>query len=163
MIRGRAGSCCRSGDRVKVPCSKCQLLLNLPDEKIPIGRSYVICPSCGFRMNIFGGLRPGAVVINLTGLRFFADDENLNDRFCDAGELWRVMEVVEPCPDKGKGRACETENRGRCPNQRLVIRLRGEKTIYKTCLYRGGAQVFDKSRRYPSGKRGVSTWRKPQG
>jgi hypothetical protein len=148
---------------VKVTCSKCHLLMNLPDEKVPIGRSYVICPSCGSRINVFRSLRPGAAVINLTGLRFLADDENLNERFCDAGELWRVVEVVEPCPDKGQGRACEAENRGRCPNQRLVIRLRGEKTCYKTCLYREGTRIFDKSRRYPGGKRGVSSWRNPRG
>jgi hypothetical protein len=147
---------------VEVTCSKCHILLNLPDEKVPVGRSYVICPKCGSRINIFMSVRPGAVVTNLTGLRFLGDNENLNDRFCDPGELWRVIEVVEPCPDKGKGRACEAENRGRCPNQRLVIRLRGEKIRYKTCLYRQGRRVFDKNRRPPVGNRCVSSGYNPK-
>ncbi len=158
----QASLCCHLGDCVKVTCSKCHILMNLPDENVPIGRSYVICPSCGSRHNVFGSLKPGVAVINLTGLRFLADDENLDDRFCEAGELWRVMEVVEPCPDKGKGRDCEAENRGRCPNQRLVIRPRGEKTRYKTCLYRKGARIFDKSRRYPGWRRSASSWLNPR-
>ena len=148
---------------MEVTCSKCHILLNLPDEKVPVGRSYVVCPRCSSRINIFMSVRPGAVVTNLTGLRFLGNNEDLNDRFCDPGELWRVVEVVEPCPDKGKGRACEVENRGRCPNQRLVIRLRGDKTRYKTCLYRQGRRVFDKNRRAPVGNRGVSSDVNPPG
>jgi hypothetical protein len=68
----------------------------------------------------------------------------LNERLAESGELWRVMDVVEPCPDKGKGRSCEGDNRGRCPNQRLVVRLSRDKKLYKTCLYRGGRRIFDK-------------------
>ncbi len=147
---------------MEVTCSKCHILLNLPDEKVPVGRSYVICPRCSSRINLFMSVRPGAVVTNLTGLRFLGDTGDLDDRFCDPGELWRVVEVVEPCPDKGKGRACEVENRGRCPNQRLVIRLRGGKTQYKTCLYRQARHIFDKNRRPPVGDRGVSSGSKPQ-
>ena len=141
---------------MEVTCSKCRILLNLPDEKVPVGRSYVICPRCSARINLFMSVRPGAVVTNLTGLRFLGDTEDLDDQFCDPGELWRVVEVVEPCPDKGKGRACEVENRGRCPNQRLVIRLRGGKKQYKTCLYRQARQIFDKNRRPPVGDRCAS-------
>lgn len=147
---------------MEVTCSKCHILLNLPDEKVPVGRSYVICPRCSSRINLFMSVRPGAVVTNLTGLRFLGDTQDLDDRFCDPGELWRVVEVVEPCPDKGKGRACEVENRGRCPNQRLVIRLRGGKTQYKTCLYRQARQIFDKNRRAPVGDRCATSGSKSQ-
>jgi DNA-directed RNA polymerase subunit RPC12/RpoP len=147
---------------VKVTCSTCHIPLNLPDEKVPVGRSYVVCPRCGSRINIFMSVRPGAVVTNLTGLRFLANNDDLEDRFCDPGELWRVLEVVEPCPDRGKGRACEKENRGRCPNQRLVIRLRGDKIRYKTCLYRQGRRIFDKNRRPPVGDRPLSSGSDPR-
>ncbi len=142
---------------MEVTCANCDILLNLPDDKVPVGKSYIVCPRCNSRINIFMSVTPGAVVTNLSGLRFLGDNDDLNDRFCDPGELWRVVEVVEPCPDRGKGRACEVENRGRCPNQRLVIRLRGDKTRYKTCLYRQGRRIFDKNRRPPVGNRGVSS------
>ena len=142
---------------MEVTCSNCNILLNLPDDRVPIGRSYIVCPKCNSRINIFVSVAPGATLTNLAGLRFLGDNENLNERFCDQGELWRVVEVVEPCPDKGKGRACEAENRGRCPNQRLVIRLRGDKTRYKTCLYRQGRRIFAKNRRSPVGNSGVSS------
>jgi len=101
------------------------------------------------------------VVTNLTGLRFLGSGDDLLDRFCEPGEMWRVVEVLEPCPDKGKGRHCELENRGRCPNQRLVVRLRRDKTLYKTCLYRKGRRIFEKGERSPVGERGVSSGLNP--
>jgi hypothetical protein len=128
-----------------------------PDAMVPVGRSYIVCPGCGSRINIFKSLRIGAVVTNLTGLRFLGSDDGLLDKFCEPGEVWKVVEVVEPCPDRGRGRACEEENQGRCPNQRLVVRLRRDKTLYKTCLYRKGRRIFDKEKRSPVGDRGVSS------
>jgi len=68
-----------------------------------------------------------------------------------------VIRVVEPCPDRGKGRACELENRGRCPNQRLVVRLSHNKTLYKTCLYRRGRKIFDKGWRPAVGSKPTSS------
>ncbi len=132
-------------------------MAKLGDGKVPIGRSYIVCPKCECRINIFKSFKVGSTVKNLTGLRFLGDSDDLSERFCEPGELWRVIDVVEPCPDKGKGRACEQENRGRCPNQRLVLRLSREKTVYKTCLYRKGRRIFDKGGRPPVGDRGVSS------
>jgi len=60
-----------------------------------------------------------------------------------------VINVLQPCPEKGKGKPCELENMGRCPNQRLIVRLRFEKSLYKTCLYRAGRRIFDKSEDSP--------------
>ncbi len=132
------------------------------DAKVPVGRSYIICPECTARINIFKSVSAGAVVTNLTGLRFFGAGDGLLDRFCEPGEMWRVVEVVEPCPDKGKGRTCEIENKGRCPNQRLVVRLHRDKTLYKTCLYRRGRRIFDKGYRSPVGNRAISTGWNPR-
>ncbi|AFM24193.1 hypothetical protein [Desulfomonile tiedjei] len=124
---------------------------------MPVGRSYILCPTCNSRINIFKGVRIGSVIRNLVGLRFLADKDGLNDRFCEPGESWRVVNIVEPCPDRGKGRACESENHGRCPNQRLVVRLRRDNIVYKTCLYRRGVRIFDRESRTPVGNTGVST------
>ena len=89
---------------------------------------------------------------NLTGLRFLKNEGELSEEYCGPGELWRVVEVIQPCPDKGKGRACEVENKGRCPNQRLILRLSRDKTLYKTCMYRKSRRIFDRSGRTPVGK-----------
>jgi hypothetical protein len=127
----------------------------MSDVKIPMGRSYIICPACSVRINIFKSPQTGSIITNLTGLRFLGEGDGLMERFCEPGELWRVMEVVQPCPDKGRGRDCERENRGRCPNQRLVVRLRRERTLYKTCMYRRGRRIFDKGKRSPIGDRNL--------
>ncbi len=79
------------------------------------------------------------------------------ERFCERGELWRVINVVQPCPEKGKGKPCEIENKGRCPNQRLIVRLRFEKSLYKTCLYRRGRRIFEKSEDAPVGRVPISS------
>jgi len=146
---------------VDVKCTTCRTSSRLVDAKVPVGRSYIICPECAARINIFKSVGVGAVVTNLTGLRFLGAGDDLLDRFCEPGEMWRVVEVLEPCPDKGKGRHCELENRGRCPNQRLVVRLRRDKTLYKTCLYRKGRRIFEKGERSPVGERGVSSGLNP--
>jgi len=86
-----------------------------------------------------------------------ADGSGLMERYCEPGEQWRVIDVMHPCPERGKHRACELENKGRCPNQRLVLRLRREKVLYKSCLYRKGRKIFEKGGRIPVGVRGVST------
>jgi len=112
----------------------------------------MLCPKCQARINIFKALPVGAAVTNLTGLRFLKNEEGLSEEYCEPGELWRVVEVVQPCPDKGKGRACEVENKGRCPNQRLILRLSRDKTLFKTCIYRKGRRIFDRSSRTPVGK-----------
>lgn len=140
-----------------VKCANCSTVSRLPDSKVPVGRSYILCPTCDHRINIFKGVRVGSIVNNLIGLRFLGANDDLNERFCEPGEFWRVVNIVEPCPDKGKGRACERDNHGRCPNQRLVVRLRRDKTLYKTCLYRGGRRIFDKSGRSPVGNTGISS------
>lgn len=127
----------------------------MQDARVPMGRSYVLCPACSARINIFKSPQAGSVITNLTGLRFLGEGDGLMERFCEPGELWRVIDVVEPCPDKGRGRSCERDNRGRCPNQRLVVRLRQEKTVYKTCMYRKGCRIFDRGRRSAVGERGV--------
>ena len=142
---------------MEVKCANCSTVSKLPDGKVPVGRSYVLCPTCNQRINIFKGVRIGSIIKNLIGLRFLGDNDDLNDRFCEPGELWRVVNIVEPCPDKGRNRACERENYGRCPNQRLVVRLRRDKTIYKTCLYRRGRRIFDKGGRSPVGNTGISS------
>jgi hypothetical protein len=100
---------------------------------------------------MFKGVAVGSVITNVVNLRFLASCGVLEERFAEAGELWRVVNVIEPCPDKGKGRSCETENRGRCPNQRLVVRLSRDTTIYKTCMYRRGRKIFDRGGRAPVG------------
>lgn len=141
---------------MEVTCSKCETVSDVPDEKIPIGRSYLLCPECESRINIFKGLPVGATAQNLTGLRFFGDQDDLFERHCEPGELWRVVEVLEPCPDKGKGRVCELENKGRCPDQRLILRLTRDKVLYKSCMYRKGRRIFDKSGRTPVGKQPTS-------
>jgi hypothetical protein len=127
---------------------------NVPDDKIPIGKSYLLCPECKSRINIFKGFPIGALVENLTGVRFFAEAEGLSDRHCEPRELWRVVDVIQPCPDMGKGRTCERENRGRCPNQRIILRLHKDRntSLFKTCLYRKGRRIFDKAGRTPVGK-----------
>jgi len=123
----------------------------VPDGRVPVGRSFVQCPRCKRRVGIFVGVPVGAVLTNLTGVRFLAGTSDLMDRFCDPGEAWRVVKVLDPCPDKGKGRSCELQNRGRCPNQRLVVRLSRDMALYKTCLYRRGWRIFDKCSRSPVG------------
>jgi hypothetical protein len=137
---------------MEITCSKCGTRSNLPDEKIPIGRSYTQCPKCEARINIFKGFPVGALVQNQAGLRFLRGEDELYEEYCEPGELWRVVEVIQPCPDKGTGRACELENKGRCPNQRLILRLTRDKILYKTCLYRKGRRIFDKAGRTPVGK-----------
>jgi hypothetical protein len=97
------------------------------------------------------------VLRNLAGLRFSGSADELMERFCEPGEFWRVVKVLQPCPEKGKGRACELENKGRCPNQRLMVRLRFEKTVYKTCLYRRGRRIFEKGDTAPVGRQALST------
>lgn len=142
---------------VKATCMRCKTVSTLPDHKVPIGRSYILCPTCSARINIFKSVRPGTILKNLYGMRFQGPGEELADLFSEPGEQWRVVKVVEPCPDKGKGRACELQNRGRCPNQRLLVRRRKEVTVYKTCLYRQGRRLFEKGGRVPVGKINTST------
>lgn len=134
-----------------VTCSTCETVSTISDWEIPVGRSYFICPTCESRINIFKGLRPGALVVNVVGLRFLREGDELNEQYCEPGELWRVVKVTQPCPDKGHSLDCELENRGRCPNQRLLMRLDRDNTLYRTCLYRKGRKIFDKSARIPVG------------
>lgn len=136
---------------MNVTCSKCATLCRLADNRIPIGRSYIVCPRCVARINIFKGVCAGSIITNLVNLRFLGSGGNLEERFAEVGDLWRVVDVIEPCPDKGKGRACEAENKGRCPNQRLIVRLSRDTVIYKTCLYRGGRKIFERGGRAPVG------------
>jgi hypothetical protein len=79
------------------------------------------------------------------------DEGELFDEYCDPGELWRVIEVSEPCPHKDGQLECETQNRGHCPNQRLVLRLERTGKLYTSCLYRHGRKVFDATSRTPVG------------
>lgn len=137
---------------MELQCQKCGMLTELTDTRVPIGRSYLLCPSCGARVSIFKGVIAGATVQNLLGVRFIDDSQDLHDRFCEPGEQWRVVQVVQPCPEKGKGRPCELENLGRCPNQRLYVRLPRETVIYRTCLYRKGRQIFGRDYRLPVGR-----------
>jgi DNA-directed RNA polymerase subunit RPC12/RpoP len=146
---------------MELTCSKCRRSARVPDAKVPVGRSYIVCPRCSSRINIFKTPQAGSIITNLTGLRFLGEGDDLTERFCEPGEMWRVVDVVNPCPDKGRGRSCELENKGRCPNQRLVVRLRRDKTLYKTCLYRKGRRIFDKGKRSPVGERGFSSGSNP--
>ncbi len=142
---------------MQATCAKCEAVCQLSDDKIPLGKSYILCPSCNSRITIFKGVRAGSVLMNLTGLRFSGSAKELLERFCERGELWRVINVVQPCPEKGKGKPCEIENMGRCPNQRLIVRLRSEKDLYKTCLYRRGRRIFEKSDDAPVGRVPISS------
>lgn len=137
-------------------CAKCETLCSVPDRKVPVGRSFLICPHCEARINIFKGLPPGSTIVNLVGVRFAKEGDGLDDEYCEPGQEWRVVEIVAPCPDKGRGRACELENKGRCPNQRMLVRRRKDKTMYRSCLYRKGRKVFDKTSRTPVGAIPVS-------
>lgn len=112
-------------------------------------------------MNIFKGPPTGATLQNLVGVRFLGEAGDLVDRFCEPGEQWRVVNVVEPCPDRGTGKACELENHGRCPNQRLYVKLPNEHAVYRTCLYRKGRRLFDKDYRLPVGRNLMSTGCRP--
>jgi len=132
-------------------CSKCGTLTQLPDRKIPIGRSYFLCPNCDARINLFIGLRPGTLITNLVGVRFFRETDEFYEEYCEPGELWRVVKVTQPCPDQGEDKACEVNNKGRCPNQRLIVRLERNGQLYRTCLYRNGRRLFDKTGRVPVG------------
>jgi len=140
-----------------VTCHVCGTVSKLPARDVPVGRSYILCPHCEIRITIFKGLKVGATIQNLVGIRFSGGFDELSDRYCEPGELWRVVEIVEPCPDKGKGKSCEADNEGRCPNQRMVLRLRGERTLYRTCLYRKRRKIFDKGGRAPVGDRPPSS------
>ncbi len=146
---------------MELQCKRCGTCSELTEGRVPIGRSYLICPGCGGRINIFKGPPAGATVQNLVGVRFLSEARNLEDRFCEPGEQWRVVTVVEPCPERGRGKACEIENHGRCPNQRLLVRLPREQTIYRTCLYRKGRKLFDKDYRLPVGHTPMSTDSRP--
>ncbi len=128
-------------------CAKCGAVSTVPDQKIPLGRSYILCPSCEQRINIFKGLAEGATVENTVGLRFLRYDEDFHEEFCGPGEMWRVVQAITPCPDKGLHKSCELDNRGRCPNQRLILRLLRDRSLYKSCLYRKGRRIFAKPAR----------------
>ncbi len=130
---------------MEVTCQKCKSVSDIPDRKIPIGRSYTICPVCQSRINIFKGLPVGAIIQNLIGMRMLRDGDEFCEQYIEPGEFWRVVDVIAPCPDKGHGRACEIENQGRCPNQRLIVRLRRDRTRYRTCLYRRRRRIFDRA------------------
>lgn len=136
---------------VEVVCSKCRTASDVPEEKVPVGRSYFVCPKCEARINIFKGLQEGSLVINLVGVRFFDEGDEFSEVYCEPGEFWTVMKVTQPCPDRGDDKSCELNNKGRCPNQRLLMRLERNKKLYKTCLYRNGRKVFDKTGRSPVG------------
>jgi len=146
---------------LELQCKKCGTFSELTEGRVPIGRSYLVCPRCGARVNIFKGPPAGATLQNLVGVRFLSGTSGLEDRFCEPGEQWRVVNVVEPCPDRGTGKTCEIENQGRCPNQRLYVRLPKEHAIYRTCLYRKGRKVFDKDCRLPVGHTPMSTGSRP--
>jgi hypothetical protein len=134
-----------------VTCSNCATVSSIEDRKVPIGKSYFLCPNCDTRINIFKGLQPGALVVNLVGVRFFHEGNEFHEEYCEPGELWRVEKVTQPCPDRGEDRECEINNKGRCPNQRLLLRLERDKKLYKPCLYRNGRRIFDKTSRTPVG------------
>jgi len=134
-----------------VTCCTCKTVSTIAEWEIPLGRSYFLCPSCQSRINIFKGLQPGALVTNLVGIRFMSDGSGLCEEYCEPGELWRVVNVTQPCPEKGHGQDCEVANKGRCPNQRLIMRLDRDKVLYRTCLYRKGRKIFDKTARTPVG------------
>jgi hypothetical protein len=136
---------------MQVACANCGVKSDVANKKVPLGRSYFLCPSCGSRINIFKGLQPGALVTNLVGIRFLREGEGFHEEYCEPGELWRVVHVTEPCPDRGDDKDCERKNKGRCPNQRLVVLLERDQTLYRTCLYRNGRRIFDKAARHPVG------------
>lgn len=151
------GSLGYSSDRVtpvEKACPKCGTVSKVSDQDVPLGWSFIVCPACKDRIDIFKGAQVGMVLKNLAGMRFFAETDSLMDRYCEPGELWRVTEVIEPCPDKGRGRACEIQNRGRCPNQRLIVRLVRDTAEHKTCLYRKARLIFDIMNTYPVGRLG---------
>jgi hypothetical protein len=104
---------------------------------------------------VFKGFQEGALVKNLVGVRFFREEEMFHEEYCPPGELWHVVRVTQPCPDRGEDKECEVKNRGRCPNQRLVLRLDRDNVLYKTCLYRNGRKIFDKSDRTMVGAHGL--------
>ena len=145
-----------------VTCHECGTVSKLPSRDVPVGRSYVVCPNCSTRITIFKGVKVGATVRNVVGIRFSGGFDELSDRYCEPGELWRVVEIIEPCPDKGQGKSCEMDNEGRCPNQRMVLRLRGEKALYKTCLYRKRRKIFDRGGHAPVGERSPSSGLMPR-
>ncbi len=128
---------------MEVVCEKCKTLSRILDAKIPLGRSYFICPPCGSRINVYKGCSPGMSLENLAGVRFFRGEESFLEEFRDRGHEWRVVEAIRPCPIKGTQKKCELENKGRCPNERLVLRLRHDRMLYKSCLYREGRRIFD--------------------
>ncbi len=138
---------------MELTCTQCGTISKIPSSRLPYGRSYTQCPGCGIRLNIFKGFRVGQLIRNLAGIRFLRSDGNigLDEEYCDPGENWRVEAIVEPCPDKGKARSCEMDNFGRCPNQRMVVRLSGDKRLHKTCMYRGGRKIFAVEDRMPVG------------
>jgi hypothetical protein len=138
---------------MKVTCSQCRTVTDLQDGKVPIGRSYFLCPHCHTRINVFKGLQPGSLVVNLVGVRFFREGDDFHEEYCEPGELWRVVKVTQPCPDRGEDKECEAKNKGRCPNQRLILRLDRDRMIYRTCLYRNGRRIFDKTSRVPVGSK----------
>lgn len=140
------------GIPMNVRCPKCGAVLQIAD-RVPVGRSFAMCSRCGARVNIFAEPSPGSVMCNLAGVRFIHQTNCLNDVFCEPGELWKVIQVVRPCPDKGKGKACELENRGKCPNQRLLVKpMSLDRTYYRTCLYRKGRKIFEKHVKVPVGR-----------
>jgi DNA-directed RNA polymerase subunit RPC12/RpoP len=140
---------------MEVKCTHCGTASTVLDEKVPIGRSYFICPACDHRVNVFKGLKEGSMVKNLVGVRFFREDEGFHEEYCEPGELWHVVKVTQPCPDKGDDRECERNNKGRCPNQRLLMRLDRDNSFYRTCLYRNGRKLFDKTDRTLVGAQGL--------
>jgi hypothetical protein len=146
-----------------VTCSKCGTRSTIPDSEIPVGKSFMVCPICEARINIFKSFPVGAIVQNLAGLRFMRQEGELCEEHCEPGELWRVVDVFSPCPDRGRGRSCELENKGRCPNQRLILRLRRDKVLYKTCLYRKGRRIFDSAQRTAVGQTAPSSEVYPEG
>ncbi len=140
---------------MEVKCSHCGTVSTVHDQKVPIGRSYFVCPGCSSRVNVFKGLQEGSVVKNLVGVRFFRDGEGFNEAYAEPGQLWHVVKVTQPCPDKGENRECERKNKGRCPNQRLLMRLDRDNSFYRTCLYRNGRKLFDKTDRTLVGAHGL--------
>lgn len=132
-------------------CSKCGKETELTDAKVPTGRSYFICGKCKSRINVFKGFQQGSQVTNTVGLRFMRNGEGFHQEYCEPGGLWRVEKVRQPCPYKGEDKSCEEENRGRCPNQLLVLRLERDSALYGTCMYRNGRKIFDKTYRSPLG------------
>lgn len=136
---------------MEVMCSNCQAIADVPDGKVPVGRSYFICPTCGHRVNVFKGLVPGAVVQNLVGVRFLKGTDQFNEEYCEPGRLWRVVEVGTDCPHKLEDKHCERKHGSPCRNQRLVMKPERGKGLYTTCLYRNGRRIFDRASRTPVG------------